>query len=201
MTKIKFCGIRRMEDVDYVNELMPDYIGFVFWAKSKRNITPDTAKMLRQHLDPNIQAVGVFVDENLDTIANLLNENIIDIAQLHGSESEEDIAALKAKTNAPIIKAFKIKSTEDIENAKKSSADFVLLDSGYGTGKVFDWNLFQSLDRPFFLAGGISADNIKEAINRFSPYAVDLSSAIETDGVKDKVKMREIMRIINRSSI
>lgn len=199
MPKIKFCGIRRMEDVEYVNELRPDYIGFVFWAKSKRNVTPETARILKQHLDSNIKAVGVFVDENLDTIANLLDDNIIDIAQLHGSESEADIAALRAKTNAPIIKAFKIKSAEDIENACKSSADFVLLDSGYGTGKAFDWNLFQSLNRPFFLAGGISADNIGEAINRFSPYAVDLSSAIEINGMKDKTKMREIMQLITRS--
>lgn len=199
MTKIKFCGIRRVEDVGYVNELLPDYIGFVFWAKSKRYVTPETAKALKQRLDPSIQAVGVFVDENPDTIANLLNDGIINIAQLHGSESEADIAVLRTKTDAPIIKAFKIKSAEDIENAKRSSADFVLLDSGYGTGKAFDWTLFQSLDRPFFLAGGISADNIEEAINRFSPYAVDLSSAIETDGVKDKTKMREIMRHIKNS--
>lgn len=199
MPKIKFCGIRRFEDIDYVNELRPDYIGFVFWAKSRRYVTPETAKMLKQRLNPDIKAVGVFVDENLDTITSLLKEGIIDIAQLHGSESEEDIAELRVKTDAPIIKAFKIKSAADIENACKSSADFVLLDSGYGTGKAFDWNLFQSLNRPFFLAGGISADNIGEAINRFSPYAVDLSSAIEINGMKDKTKMREIMQLITRS--
>ena len=106
------------------------------------------------------------------------------------------IAALRELTDAPIIKAFKVKSAEDIESAKISSADMVLLDSGYGTGKVFDWSLFSSLDRPFFLAGGISAENLGEAIDRFHPYAVDLSSAIETDGVKDRIKMKDIMDIL-----
>lgn len=196
MTKIKFCGIRRAEDIDSVNELRPDYIGFVFWAHSKRYVTPDTAKALKQRLDPSLKAVGVFVDEDPETVAFLLRYGIIDIAQLHGDESEEYIRTLKKKTNAPIIKAFKIKTADDIIDAKNSSADMVLLDSGYGTGRTFDWSLFTSLDRPFFLAGGISAENLAEAIDRFRPYAVDLSSAIETDGVKDKKKMETILRII-----
>lgn len=196
MTKIKFCGIRLPRDITYVNELLPEYIGFVFWEKSRRYVAPETAKLLKQHLAPSVKAVGVFVDEDPDTIAQLHAEGIIDIAQLHGSESEDDIAALRAKTDAPIIKAFKIRSAGDIERARKSAADYVLLDSGYGTGRVFDWSLFRSPDRPFFLAGGISAQNIKEAIARFSPYAVDLSSAIESDGVKDRAKMEAIMRIL-----
>lgn len=196
MTKIKFCGIRRTQDVEYVNELRPDYIGFVFWKPSKRYIDPETAEKLKDQLHPGIKAVGVFVDEDVDTVADLCSRGVIDIAQLHGSEDEDYIAALKEKTEAPIIKAFKIKSAADIEAARVSTADLVLLDSGYGTGRVFNWELFSSLDRPFFLAGGISADNLAEAIERFKPYAVDLSSAIETDGVKDKEKMEVILRIL-----
>ena len=196
MTKIKFCGIRRTEDVGYVNELHPDYIGFVFWERSKRYVTPETAKKLKGSLAPGIKAVGVFVDEDAEIVADLCDRGIIDIAQLHGGESEEYIAALRELTVAPIIKAFKVKSAEDIESAKISPADMVLLDSGYGTGKVFDWSLFSSLGRPFFLAGGISAENLGEAIDRFHPYAVDLSSAIETDGVKDRIKMKDIMDIL-----
>ncbi len=196
MTKIKFCGLRRAEDIDFANELRPDYIGFVFWKSSKRFVAPDRAKMLKNRLDPHIKAVGVFVDEQPRIVAELLNDGIIDVAQLHGGESEAYISALRALINAPIIKAFKIRTAEDIEAAKRSAADMVLLDSGYGTGKTFDWSLFSALDRPFFLAGGISAENIEEAVGHFSPYAVDLSSAIETDGVKDKAKMENILRIL-----
>ena len=200
MTKIKFCGIRRMQDIEYVNELHPDYIGFVFWEHSKRYVTPDLAKALKERLDPSIKAVGVFVDEQPDTVAELCNNGVIDIAQLHGGETEEYIAALREKTNAPIIKAFKIKSSDDLESARQSSADKVLLDSGYGTGKVFDWSLFSSLDRPFFLAGGLSAENLHEAIDRFKPYAIDLSSAIETEGCKDRAKMETILRILRNNT-
>lgn len=196
MTKIKFCGIRRIEDIEYVNELKPDYIGFVFWEHSKRAIDSEVAKKLKDRLDPNIKAVGVFVDEAPEAVAELCNQGVIDIAQLHGSEDEAYIAALRKLTDAPIIKAFKIKTADNIEAARVSTADMVLLDSGYGTGKVFDWNLFSSLGRPFFLAGGISAENLLEAIDRFKPYAVDLSSAIETDGFKDKAKMETILRIL-----
>ncbi len=196
MTKIKFCGIRRAEDIAYVNELKPDYIGFVFWKNSRRAISPETAKALKKQLDTEIKTVGVFVDEQPETVAGLLNSGVIDIAQLHGSESEDTISALRSMTDAPIIKAFKIKTAYDIEAAKNSSADLVLLDSGYGTGKPFDWSLFSALERPFFLAGGISEKNLSEAITRFAPYAVDLSSAIETDGIKDREKMERILRIL-----
>ncbi len=196
MTRIKFCGLRRAEDIGYANELRPDYIGFVFWENSRRYVTEKTAADLKLRLDPSVKAVGVFVDEDVDTVADLCDRGVIDIAQLHGNEDEAYIAALREKTDAPIIKAFKIRSAADIAAAASSTADHVLLDSGYGTGKPFDWSLFSALDRPFFLAGGISAENLAEAIGRFRPYAVDLSSAIETDGFKDKRKMTEIMRIL-----
>ena len=110
MTRIKFCGLRRAEDIGYANELRPDYIGFVFWENSRRYVTEKTAADLKLRLDPSVKAVGVFVDEDVDTVADLWDRGVIDIAQLHGNEDEAYIAALREKTDAPIIKAFKIRS-------------------------------------------------------------------------------------------
>lgn len=189
MTKIKFCGLSRICDIESVNEIMPEYIGFVFVSKSKRYITPDKAKQLKSLLHPSIQAVGVFVDEDINTILYLLKEEIIDIIQLHGHENETYIQELKQHAKAPIIQAFRIQSKQDIQNAIQSSADYILLDSGAGTGQVFDWELIQNVHRPYFLAGGLFSNNVKSAIQTLHPYAVDVSSGVETNGYKDKEKM------------
>ena len=135
--KIKLCGLSRPEDIEAANRLKPEYIGFVLWDKSKRKVDRDRAKELKKALDPQIQAVGVFVDESIDRIAELLTEGIIDIAQLHGHEDETYIKELKARTDKPIIKAFQVKDQDDIIKAMDSSADMVLLDSGQGTGNIF----------------------------------------------------------------
>ena len=189
MTKIKFCGLTRASDIDTANELGPEYIGFVFAPKSKRYVTPKRATELKGLLAANIKAVGVFVNDSPYHVAELLNRGVIDIAQLHGSEDEEYIGHLRQLTGKPIIRAFRIKTAEDIAEAEKCTADHVLLDSGAGTGEVFDWKLIKNMKRPYFLAGGLSPDNVKNAVEQLSPYAVDVSSGIETDGVKDKVKM------------
>lgn len=190
MTKIKLCGLSRLCDIEVANELKPDYIGFVFAPKSRRYVTPQKASELKKSLDSAIKAVGVFVNEKSETVAELLNSGIIDIAQLHGSEDENYIEQLRQLTKKPIIKAFRIDSRRDIDKAQGSSADFILLDSGNGgTGTAFDWQLIQNISRPYFLAGGLDNDNISSAINILKPYAVDVSSGIETDGLKDKKKM------------
>lgn len=189
MTKIKFCGLSRSEDIQAACELGADYIGFVFAKKSRRYITPEKAGELKKMLIPGIKAAGVFVDENPETVAELLDEGIIDIAQLHGKEDEGYISELRKLTSAPIIQAFLIESREDIKRAELSSADYVLLDSGAGTGEVFDWEYIDEINRPYFLAGGLTPDNAGEAVRRLRPFAVDVSSGIETDGVKDKGKM------------
>ena len=150
MTKIKLCGLSRRCDIECVNELCPDYIGFVFAKKSKRYVSPEKAKELKFLLSPDIKAVGVFVDEPIENIVKLLSDNIIDLAQLHGSEDEEYIARLKALTDKPVIKAFRIKSENDITSAKNCKADFILLDSGAGTGRSFNWNLLENIDRPIY---------------------------------------------------
>ena len=189
MTKIKFCGLTGDCDIDAANELRTEYIGFVFAPKSKRYVTPERAAELKRQLAAGIKAVGVFVNDDLYHVAELLNRGIIDIAQLHGSEDEEYIGHLRQLTGKPIIRAYRIKTAEDIAEAEKCTADHVLLDSGAGTGEVFDWKLIKNMKRPYFLAGGLSPDNVENAVEQLSPYAVDVSSGIETDGVKDKAKM------------
>ena len=191
--EIKLCGLTREEDIKNANELLPEYIGFVFANKSKRYISPENALKLKQKLLPRIKAVGVFVDEDVKTIADYLNRGIIDMAQLHGSEDEAYIKRFRVLTDKPIIKAFKIKSRDDLHGVQESSADYILLDSGTGSGSVFDWDLIKSIERQYFLAGGLNPQNVEEAIRTLRPFAIDVSSGIETDGHKDPVKMKEFV--------
>ena len=198
MTKIKLCGLSRPCDIECANKLRPEYIGFVFAPKSKRFVPPETAAELRKLLSPIVQAVGVFVNEKPKTVADLLNKNIVDIAQLHGGEDENYIKQLRSLTDKPIIQAFRIETESDTDKANRSSADFVLLDSGAGTGEVFDWGLIKTIERPYFLAGGLRLDNVEKAVETLSPYAVDVSSGIETGGMKDKHKMAKFVAAVRK---
>lgn len=199
MTKIKLCGLSRMCDIEAVNELKPEYIGFVFATKSRRYVAPERAAELKKSLRPDICAVGVFVNESPEKVGKLLNEDIIDIAQLHGSEDEEYIRKLRRFTDKPVIKAFRIDDGEDVENAMNSSADYVLLDSGNGgTGTAFDWKLIRDMKRPYFLAGGLDAGNVGNAVKSLNPYGVDVSSGVETDGYKDRKKMAEFVIAVRK---
>lgn len=189
--KIKFCGLRTEEDIAFVNEVMPDFAGFILTARFWRYVPPEEVKRLRGLLDKNIKVVGVVVDEPLDYVASLLNDNMVDIIQLHGHEDNEYIAALRrAAPNRRIHQAFKIESAESLAEAERSDADLVLLDSGTGSGVSFDWSLVADAKRPFFLAGGLNPENVTAAIAQVKPYAVDVSSGIETDKRKDGEKMR-----------
>ena len=198
MTKIKFCGLKRIEDIKYANELKPDFIGFVFAPKSKRFVDADTARELKNLLDTEIKAVGVFVDEDINVVTKLLKDGIIDIAQLHGSEDEEYIKSLRAICDKPIIKAFTIVSKDDIKKANESTADYILLDSGKGSGETFDWDLIKEVNRPYFLAGGLTLDNVENAVKTLHPFVVDVSSGIETDGFKDFDKMCRFVQLTER---
>ena len=190
MTKIKLCGLSRPCDIEWANALLPDYIGFVFAQKSKRYVSPERAKALREGLDSNIRAVGVFVNEAPEAVADLLNTGVIDLAQLHGGEDEKYIEALRRLTDKPLIKALRVDSPADLEKARNSSADYVLLDNGAGgTGTAFDWALLKGFDRPYFLAGGLDSGNVRQAVETLRPFAVDVSSGIETNGAKDYMKM------------
>lgn len=197
MTRIKLCGLSRPCDVQAANELSPEYIGFVFAPKSRRFVSVEKAKELKALLSPDILAVGVFVNSPERQVAELLNSGVIDIAQLHGSESEEYIARLRALTDKGIIKAFALNTKNDALDANASSADWVLLDSANGgSGRAFDRSLLKYIDRNYFLAGGLDAFGAAEAVRTFSPFAVDVSSGIETAGVKDKIKMAEFVRAV-----
>lgn len=199
-TKIKICGLRRREDILAVNEAKPDYCGFIIeFPKSFRSITADKVRELVKDLAPEIQAVGVFVNAPVELVSGLLNEGTLALAQLHGQENEVYIRELKKFTDKPLIKAFSVKTREDIEKALQSPADYILLDQGSGgTGKVFDWSLIPKIERPFFLAGGIGAENLEQAIREIRPYAVDLSSSVETDKWKEPEKIRNVVDIVRK---
>ena len=199
MVKIKICGLRRLEDIEIVNKYKPDYIGFVF-ADSKRKVSHELAAEMKSNLREDIISVGVFVDADESEILELYEMGVIEIAQLHGSESEDYINYLKENTNdkLKIIKAIEMSEDEDLSKYADSSADYLLFDSGKGSGKTFDWRLIRTdLKKEFFLAGGINSQNVKKAIEEFNPYAVDLSSSVETDDYKDEDKIKEIMEVIS----
>ncbi|MCQ2085249.1 MAG: phosphoribosylanthranilate isomerase [archaeon] len=200
MTMIKFCGIRRQEDVDYVNEVKPDLVGFVFWPKSKRCITIEQAVELADRIPDEIGTVGVFLDATLEEIIEVASTGAIDYIQLHGNESDRYIYMIKTYTGLPVIKAFVIKSQEDIEKALNSMADYIMLDSGPGTGETFDWSVLGDLGRPYFLAGGLNPTNVGGAIAKLQPMGVDTSSGIETDGCKDLEKMKAFKEEVIKAS-
>ena len=179
---------------------MPDYIGFVFAKKSRRYVSSETAKALREKLNQSINAVGVFVNEAPENVAALLNEGVIDIAQLHGNEDEDYIKALRALTDRPLIQAFRMDGVHDLKRAGASSDDHILLDNGAGgTGSAFDWAVLKGFDRPYFLAGGLDPENVARAVKALHPYAVDVSSGIETDGVKDYKKMTAFVSVVRKA--
>ncbi len=197
MTKIKICGLRREEDVTYVNECLPDYVGFVL-AKGKRNVTKEKAAHLRELLAPSIVPVGVFVNEEIEVIARLVREGIIDAVQLHGDEDTAYIRQLRETIASPIIKAVRVATPEDVLGCEAIPADYLLFDTRTqgeygGSGRRFDWELIKNVKRPYFLAGGITEENVCEAVNCLVPYAIDVSSGVETDGYKDKTKILNML--------
>ena len=200
MTKIKICGLRRSEDIAYVNEAKPDFAGFIIGVpKSRRNVPREKVRELTALLYPEILHVGVFVNAPMETILSLVTDGTLKAVQLHGQESQSYLEELKKQVAVPLIRAFSIRSPEDLTEAEKSPAAFVLLDNGAGgTGETFDWSLLSSFDRPFFLAGGLRLENIAEAVSRFHPYALDLSSGVETDGYKDKEKIIAAVAAVRR---
>ena len=202
-TKIKLCGMMQPKDVIAALDLNVDYVGFILSEGFRRTVSLEAFCEMESYVQEaclrgqRVKKVGVFVNEPIDNIMKYY-EGRLDMLQLHGQEDDEYIKTLRQQTSKPIIKAFKITSKEDVQKAKESLADYVLLDSGTGTGKTFDHSLIQGIDRPYFLAGGLKADNVAEAINSLHPYAVDASSSLETDGKKDKNKMAEFVNSIRK---
>lgn len=196
MSRIKICGLSREQDIAYVNEAQPDYVGFVMnFPKSHRSVTSERVRMLRQELAEGIQAVGVFVNQQPRQVAAIARDTGIDFIQLHGSESEEDIASLQKLIKLPIIKAFQVTNSEDLKKAQRSCADYILLDSGQGTGRTFDWALLEEVHRPYFLAGGLTPENMEAAVQKLHPFALDISSGVETEKQKDYEKIKRAVAI------
>ena len=195
-THIKLCGMMRPADIETANALVPDMIGFVFAKKSRRAVTPEQAAALKAALNGKIRAVGVFVDAAPERIADLFDAGVIDAARLHGSETDDVVAQVKALPGGkcPVIQAVAMRGAGDIARAAASPADHILLDAkGGGTGHPFNWDLAKRVSRPYLLAGGLSPDNIAEALETLHPWGVDVSSGIETDGRKDGEKMRRFV--------
>jgi len=202
MTRVKICGLSREEDIDIVNIALPDYIGFVF-AESSRRIDENKAAILKKRLNPQIKAVGIFVNQDIEMIAGMFDRGIIDLAQLHGDEDEDYIARLKKSQEMPIpvIKAIGV---EDILPDYPANADYLLFDTlsekRGGTGKPFNWHLLDGFSGPpFFLAGGLNVQNVSEAIKTLKPFCVDASSGVETDGIKDAGKVHEFISIVRQN--
>ncbi|EET59818.1 N-(5'phosphoribosyl)anthranilate isomerase [Marvinbryantia formatexigens DSM 14469] len=188
--RLKICGLSRPCDIDYVNEAHPDFAGFVVnYPKSRRSVTPQQLAQLRAHLDEGVLPVGVFVNEAPELVAKLLNDGIISLAQLHGDEDENYLKRLRTLTDGRLIQAFTIRSEKDAKLAMQSTADYILLDNGKGTGERFDWRFIREISRPWILAGGLTPENIRQAAESLRPWALDLSSGVETDGYKDRAKI------------
>ncbi len=196
MTKVKICGLFRECDIYYVNEVIPDYAGFIIdFPKSHRSVDLQTAKKLISMLDKNIKSVCVFVNKPIEYILNFAD--FTDVIQLHGEETDEFISEIReTMPEKEIWKADKIRTLVDLELAEGSAADRVLLDNGYGTGETFDWNIISDFKREFILAGGLHEGNVREAIEQFAPYALDISSGVESEKLKDPKKIRECVNII-----
>ena len=196
-TLVKLCGMHRPEDVAAANAAGPDLVGFVVdFPRSHRSVPVAVLPALTAGVAPAIARVGVFVDEAPAVVAGLVASEAIDACQLHGHEDEAYLAGLRAElaragvANAPVIQAFRVRERADVERAEASSADVILLDNGQGTGERFDWSLVTHVARPFILAGGLDPTNVTEAIVVTHPLGVDMSSGVETDGIKDESKMR-----------
>ena len=223
-TGIKICGMRRKEDIEAANACRPDYIGFILSPGFRRSVTPEEAEQLARRLAPGILKVGVFVNESVEKVVEAAG--FLDLIQLHGSEDNAYIRDLRGRmatsdprglleaTNdprgrmtKPVIQAFRIRSADDLKRAMESEADYLLLDNGTGTGEAFDWSLIRDAEalkrgaaaKPWILAGGLGPDNVAEAVRRFRPYAVDLSSGAETDGWKDPEKMARCVRAVREA--
>jgi phosphoribosylanthranilate isomerase len=194
MAKIKICGLKSEQDISYVNKVRPDYIGFILTNGYKRSIDVETAIKLHSRLALDIQAVGVFVNENIEIVNACAKMGAIDLVQLHG---DEDVNYCK-QISAPIIKVLKPKDFDKV-SIYEPYVDYFLFDSGSGSGETFDWNKIPDCNKPYFLAGGLNKDNLSQAIKSTNAYAVDMSSSVETDGVKDFDKIKEIINIVRNT--
>jgi len=201
MSKVKICGLSRVEDIVAVNGVLPDYIGFVF-APSRRRVDMNTAAILKEALNPQIEAVGVFVNEDIGVVGGAYQSGIIDVVQLHGDEDDAYIRRLKDRCGCPVIKAVGV---GDVMPSLPLEADYLLFDTlsaeqRGGLGRAFDWNILHNYcGLPYFLAGGLTTNNVVDSIRLLRPFCVDVSSGVETDGIKDAEKIGVFIDLLRRS--
>ena len=198
MARVLICGIKSPEDVEIVNELKPEYVSFTFF-KNDNYIPYEKAKKLKQILDKNIRVVGVFVNENTKIVASAANSDLLDIIEFHGNEGPGEIERIKAFTDKPIIQGFRVKSIQDVTDAVDSPADSILYYSDKGNGVPLDWKMLTGITRPYFLGGGLTSANLEKAIKICHPFAVSVTTGVETDGVKDREKMETFINIARRT--
>lgn len=201
MVKVKICGIKNLQDVQAVNKHKPDFAGFVFYPLSKRYVSLIVARRLKAALNRHIKTVGVFVNAPVEEIAAAAELGIIDLVQLHGDEGNAYIAELKKICRLPIIKAVRVQDENDIKRADYYNCDYLLFDtysqSAYGgTGRQFNTQLLKGvkIHKPYFIAGGLNAENVRHAIKGLKPFAADVSGGVETDGGKDAAKIKAFIK-------
>ena len=202
MSKVKICGLSRMEDIAAVNRALPDFIGFVF-AQSRRKVDIKTAAMLKEKLDPRIKAVGVFVNEEIGVIAEICQDGVVEWVQLHGDEDDAYIRRLRETCGCRLIKAVGVGGAMP---SLPAEPDFLLFDAlspqRGGAGRSFDWNLLKDYrGLPFFLSGGLTVENAAASIRMLNPFCVDVSSGVETDGVKDAAKIENFVTLVRKQSV
>ena len=195
-TELKICGLSRLEDIVAVNRHGADYAGFVFFEKSKRYVDPYKANELIELLRADIKPVGVFMDEPIDNVVRIARLTGVELVQLHGHESDEYVEYIKRTLDRPVIKAYKASEEGALERAANSNADYVMIDSGAGSGRKFDWSILKDFKRDYFLAGGLDPESVGEAISLLEPFAVDVSSGVETDGIKDEEKIANFITAV-----
>ena len=200
MAKLKICGLTCKEDIEAVNGAKPDFAGFIIEVPGRRrSLTAERVKVLVKGLNEETLPIGLFVDASPELPISLLRDGTLWAAQLHGNEDEDYIEKIQNMTGKPVIKAFSIKTPEDVKRALRSPADYILLDQGAGgTGETFDWDLVPPVKRPFFLAGGLAPENLRTAIAKLHPWAVDISSSLETDGKKDPAKICRLSKMLKQ---
>lgn len=203
MTKVKICGLFRPEDIEYANKLKPDYIGFMFYKKSTRYVIPEIAIELKKRLDPNIIAVGVFVNASIDYIVDIIEKKIIDMVQIHGDEDEAYIEQLRKRISVPIIKAVRVKDESSFDGLEKYACDYFLFDTYKkgmygGTGERFNLTLGDEkrIGKRYFVAGGLDATNVGEVLEHTYAMGVDVSGGVETNGLKDETKIAAFIEAV-----
>lgn len=201
MVKVKICGIKTLQDVEFVNRQKPDFTGLVFYPLSKRYVSLITARSLKAKLNKKIKSIGVFVNAPPEEIAAAAELGIINMVQLHGDETNAYIAELRKICTLPIIKAVRVREEADIKKAAFYNCEYFLFDtystaSYGGTGRQFDTQLLKGvkINKPYFLAGGLNAGNVRSALKGLKPYAVDVSGGVESGGSKDEIKIKNFIK-------